>query len=240
MGLVFEKAKRVMDLGGATVALVGTAPLLLPAMAAVRLTLGSPVFYTQERPGLHGVPFRLVKLRTMRPSKPGQDDIGSDAERLTALGSFLRSASIDELPTLWNVLKGDMSLVGPRPLLMRYLERYSEEQARRHDVKPGITGWAQVHGRNALSWEDKFAHDVWYVDHRSIGLDLRILAMTVKKVLVREGISQSGHVTAPEFMGSAEARSAEALSAEALSAEARSAEARRAKARSAKARRAKR
>jgi sugar transferase EpsL len=191
-----------MDIAGAGFGLVVTAPVLVPAIAAVRVQLGSPVFYTQERPGKDGAPFTLVKLRTMKLSRPGQDDIGSDAERLTALGQFLRSASIDELPTLWNVLKGDMSLVGPRPLLMRYLPRYSPEQARRHEVKPGITGWAQVHGRNDLSWEQKFAYDVWYVDHRSLWLDLKILARTVEKVIAREGISRTGHVTAPEFMGS--------------------------------------
>lgn len=201
MSRIYEGLKRGMDIGGAALGLVATAPLLVPSIIAVRASLGSPVFYSQERPGKDGQPFTLVKLRTMKLSRPGQDDIGSDEQRITALGQFLRSASIDELPTLWNVLRGDMSLVGPRPLLMRYLPRYSPEQARRHEVKPGITGWAQIHGRNDMSWEDKFAHDVWYVDHRSLVLDTRILLKTVKKVLVREGISKTGHVTAPEFMG---------------------------------------
>src|SRR5690554_6003542 len=162
MGRVYEGLKRAMDVGGAAVGLVVTAPVLVPAIVAVGARLGSPVFYTQERPGKGGRPFTLVKLRTMKVSKPGQDDIGSDAQRLTAFGQFLRSASIDELPTLWSVLRGDMSFVGPRPFLMRYLPRYTPEQARRHAVKPGITGWAQIHGRNDLSWQEKFAHDVWY------------------------------------------------------------------------------
>ncbi|MBA2665317.1 MAG: sugar transferase [Bradymonadaceae bacterium] len=197
----FDRLKRTIDLSAACVGLIAVSPVLVTAAAAIRLSLGSPVLYKQERPGLGGVPFTLWKFRTMRPSKAGEDDIGNDGPRLTALGQFLRSASIDELPTLFNVVRGEMSLVGPRPLLMRYLSRYTEEQARRHEVKPGITGWAQVNGRNNLSWEQKFALDVWYVDHRSLALDIKILAMTVLKVLGRADISQDGHVTAPEFMG---------------------------------------
>jgi len=193
--------KRLLDLSVATAALAVTSPLLVGASAAIYLTLGRPIFFRQERPGLHGKPFRLVKFRTMRAPKPGEDALKTDAQRLTPVGRFLRSSSIDELPTLWNVLKGDMSLVGPRPLLMQYLERYTPEQARRHEVKPGITGWAQIHGRNALSWEEKFQLDVWYVDHRSLGRDLKILAMTAWKVVAREGISQAGQATMTEFMG---------------------------------------
>jgi sugar transferase EpsL len=153
------------------------------------------------RPGLGGVPFRLVKFRTMSDGLDARGEPLPDGERLTRLGAFLRRTSIDELPQLWNVLRGDMSLVGPRPLLMEYLDRYSPEQARRHDVRPGITGWAQVNGRNALSWEDRFRLDVWYVDNRSHALDLRILWTTLRKVLRREGISQAGHATAEKFRG---------------------------------------
>lgn len=190
-----------MDIVGASTGLLVTAPLTLPAAAAIAATMGRPVLFVQERPGLHGKPFYMRKFRTMRAPRPGEDMLGSDAQRLTALGAFLRKTSIDELPTLINVLTGDMSLVGPRPLLMRYLERYTPEQARRHDVKPGVTGWAQINGRNALSWDQKFALDVWYVDHASLALDLKILAKTFGKVLVRDGIHQEGHVTMSEFMG---------------------------------------
>jgi lipopolysaccharide/colanic/teichoic acid biosynthesis glycosyltransferase len=166
------------------------------AACAVRATLGAPAFFVQERPGLHGVPFRLIKLRTMR------DDVtGPDAARLTRLGAALRALSIDELPQLVNVIVGDMSLVGPRPLLMQYLERYTPEQARRHEVLPGITGYAQVNGRNALSWEQKFALDVFYVDHVDFALDVAILASTVLKVIDRTGITAAAHATMPEFMG---------------------------------------
>jgi lipopolysaccharide/colanic/teichoic acid biosynthesis glycosyltransferase/glycosyltransferase involved in cell wall biosynthesis len=202
--LACDRLKRAVDvvLGGA--GLVGSAAFLFPAMAAVRITLGEPVLFRQQRPGLHAKPFQLLKLRTMRHAKPYEKGPEFDATRITALGRFLRATSIDELPTLWNVLRGDMSLVGPRPLLMRYLPRYSKHQARRHDVKPGITGWAQVNGRNTLSWDEKFDLDVWYVDHRSWLLDLRILAMTVGKVLRRDGISKKGHATMPEFMGHAQ------------------------------------
>jgi lipopolysaccharide/colanic/teichoic acid biosynthesis glycosyltransferase len=168
----------------------------------VRRKLGSPVFFRQTRPGLHGRPFEMVKFRTMTDARGDDGNLLSDAERLTAFGRFLRASSLDELPELWNVLKGDMSLVGPRPLLMEYLPLYSPEQARRHEVRPGITGWAQVNGRNALSWDDKFKLDVWYVDHRSLWLDVKILWLTVKKVLVREGISAAGEATMSKFTGS--------------------------------------
>lgn len=188
-------AKKAFDRAVALVGLVATAPIVAASAVAVRATMGSPVFFRQTRPGLHGRPFDIYKMRTMR-SGPG-----SDAERLTKLGKFLRSTSIDELPQLYNVLKGDLSLVGPRPLLMQYLPLYTKEQARRHDVLPGITGWAQIHGRNALRWEEKFALDVWYVDHWSLGLDLRILVKTALSVVRREGISREGHVTMPNFEG---------------------------------------
>lgn len=194
-------AKRALDMLASTVGLMVLAPLLLAAAVAVRITMGAPVFFRQERPGLGGKAFQLFKFRTMRNPRPVEEGPEADAARLTSLGSLLRATSIDELPTLMNVLKGDMSLVGPRPLLMRYLPRYTVRQARRHEVRPGITGWAQVNGRNAISWEQKFELDVWYVDHRSFMLDLKILWMTLLKVVRREGISQEGHATMPEFMG---------------------------------------
>jgi lipopolysaccharide/colanic/teichoic acid biosynthesis glycosyltransferase len=193
-------AKRVLDVCLAGLALVGLAPVMLVTGLLVRVALGSPLFFRQRRPGLGGRPFDLVKFRTMRPGD------ASDATRLTPLGRALRAWSLDELPELWNVLKGDMSLVGPRPLLMEYLPRYSARQARRHEVKPGLTGWAQVNGRNALGWPERLEMDVWYVDNWSIGLDLRILARTVWQVLRRRGISQEGHATMEEFRGSDEAR----------------------------------
>lgn len=198
----YPHLKRGLDVGVAASALVAFAPILLGVAAAVRLTLGSPVLFRQERPGLHARTFPLLKFRTMRPPQPGEEGPDSDAARLTRLGRFLRATSLDELPSLINVLRGEMSLVGPRPLLVRYLPRYSAEQARRHEVPPGLTGWAQVNGRNALSWEDKFALDVWYVDHRSMLLDLRILFRTLQSVVLRQGISSEGHATMPEFMGS--------------------------------------
>ena len=188
--------------------LIVTAPLLvvcLPAMAllalAVRFGLGSPILFRQQRPGLHGRPFVIFKFRTMTDARDFQGLPLPDEQRLTAFGRFLRSTSLDELPELFNVVKGDMSLVGPRPLLMRYLDRYSAEQRRRHEVRPGITGWAQVNGRNALTWEEKFALDVWYVDHWSLWLDLKILGMTLWKTVKREGINQPGQATAEEFWG---------------------------------------
>jgi sugar transferase EpsL len=168
----------------------------------VWIKLGSPVIFRQQRPGLRGKPFVLVKFRTMTNRHDASDDLLGDSERLTRFGRFLRTTSIDELPELFNVLRGDMSLVGPRPLLMQYRERYTLQQARRHEVKPGITGWAQINGRNVLSWDDKFRLDVWYVDHCSLSLDLKILALTCWKMLTREGITQPGHASAAEFMGS--------------------------------------
>ncbi len=176
-------------------------PLALLAWQ-VRRKLGSPVFFSQMRPGLHGSPFKMVKFRTMTSERGPDGELLPDAERLTGFGRWLRATSLDELPELWNVLRGEMSLVGPRPLLMQYLHLYSPDQARRHEVRPGITGWAQVNGRNAISWEEKFKLDVWYVDHRSLWLDIKILWLTVKKVVVRDGISASGEATMQEFKGS--------------------------------------
>jgi len=175
-------------------------PFLLLAWR-VRRELGSPVFFCQMRPGLHGRPFRMIKFRTMTDARASDGRLLSDADRLTAFGRFLRASSLDELPELWNVLKGDMSLVGPRPLLVEYLPLYSRVQARRHDVRPGITGWAQVNGRNALSWDRKLELDVWYVDNRSLWLDFRILWLTLRKVLARDGINAPGEATMPRFTG---------------------------------------
>jgi lipopolysaccharide/colanic/teichoic acid biosynthesis glycosyltransferase len=177
----------------------------------VRWKMGSPVLFRQVRPGLSGKPFEMLKFRTMRDATDSSGQPLADAERTTGLGRFLRSSSLDELPELWNVVKGDMSLVGPRPLLMQYLERYSPEQARRHEVRPGITGWAQVNGRNAIEWEEKFALDLWYVDHASLWLDLKILLLTVRQVLSRKGVSADDHATMPVFTG---ARSVETGGAE--------------------------
>jgi lipopolysaccharide/colanic/teichoic acid biosynthesis glycosyltransferase len=193
--------KRLVDLTISAAGLVVLAPVLGLVALAVRWNLGSPVLFRQVRPGLGGRPFMMIKFRTMRGAVDAKGQTLPDAERLTRFGRFLRSTSLDELPELWNVLKGEMSLVGPRPLLMDYLPLYSPEQARRHEVRPGVTGWAQVNGRNALSWEEKFALDVWYVDHRSFLLDLKILFLTVRKVFVREGISQAGQATAAKFTG---------------------------------------
>lgn len=187
-----------------TVVLVTAAawvPLMVAVAIAVLLTTGRPVLFTQLRPGLQGRPFRLRKFRTMLEQVPPGRPPLSDAERLTAFGRFLRSTSLDELPELWNVLVGDMSLVGPRPLLMEYLPLYTPEQARRHEVRPGVTGWAQVNGRNAISWEERFALDVWYVDHQSLRLDLAILLRTVAKVMTREGITAEGEATMQPFTG---------------------------------------
>ena len=193
--------KRLTDLGIALTALALLWPVLLCLALLVWLKLGVPAFFRQTRPGLHGRPFQLIKFRTMRDAFDAQGNSLPDAERLTRFGRWLRATSLDELPELWNVLKGEMSLVGPRPLLMEYLPLYSAEQARRHEVKPGITGWAQVNGRNALSWEGKFELDLWYVDHRSFWLDVQIIALTIKKVLLREGISAQGEATMPRFTG---------------------------------------
>jgi lipopolysaccharide/colanic/teichoic acid biosynthesis glycosyltransferase len=195
--------KRLADIFISCSALVVLSPILGACALAVRRSVGSPVLFRQERPGLHGRPFRMVKFRTMREAIDKQGNPLPDSERLTRVGQFLRATSLDELPELWNVLRGDMSLVGPRPLLMEYLPLYSPEQARRHDVRPGVTGWAQINGRNALSWEEKFALDVWYVDNRSFLLDVKILLLTVKKVIVREGISQEGQATMEKFRGTA-------------------------------------
>jgi lipopolysaccharide/colanic/teichoic acid biosynthesis glycosyltransferase len=193
--------KRAFDIVVSLAALVVLSPLLAAVALIVRVTLGRPVLFRQQRPGLGGLPFTLYKFRTMRPGASGSGGAG-DAERLSRVGAFLRSTSLDELPELWNVLRGDMSLVGPRPLLMEYLPLYSPEQARRHAVRPGMTGWAQVNGRNAISWEEKFKLDVWYVDHRSFGLDLKILLLTIRRVFAREGISEPGHATVTLFKGS--------------------------------------
>jgi lipopolysaccharide/colanic/teichoic acid biosynthesis glycosyltransferase len=195
--------KVLLDRTAALVGLVLLSPLLAAVALAIRARMGAPVLFVQTRPGHGGRPFDLVKFRTMRHASGRDGRPLPDAERLTALGRFLRATSLDELPQLWNVLRGDLSLVGPRPLLMQYLARYTPEQARRHDVLPGITGWAQVNGRNAISWDEKFGLDVWYVDHWTLALDLRILALTLLRVLRREGIAREGHVTMPEFMGSA-------------------------------------
>lgn len=194
--------KRLIDIFGATAALIVLSPVILLTAILVRLRMGSPVLFAQLRPGRNGAPFRMFKFRTMLDDMNSEGLPLSDSERLTTLGRFLRSTSLDELPGLWSVLKGDMSLVGPRPLLMEYLPLYSPEQARRHEVRPGITGWAQVNGRNALSWDEKFALDLWYVDNRSFMLDLKILLLTVRKVLVRDGISADGEATMPKFTGS--------------------------------------
>lgn len=193
--------KRLFDLLASVMGLLLLAIPLAVLAWQVRRKLGSPVLFTQVRPGLYGRPFRMVKFRTMTDACDASGALLPDAQRLTPFGRFLRASSLDELPELWNVLRGEMSLVGPRPLLMEYLPLYSPEQARRHEVRPGITGWAQVNGRNAISWADKFALDVWYVDHRSLWLDVRILWLTVRKVLVREGISAAGEVTMPRFEG---------------------------------------
>lgn len=194
--------KRLFDV---LISVLGLSVLALPLavlVLLVRRKLGLPVLFRQVRPGLHGRPFEMVKFRTMTDERGADGALLPDAKRLTPFGQFLRASSLDELPELWNVIKGDMSLVGPRPLLMEYLPLYTREQARRHDVRPGITGWAQVNGRNAISWEDKFVLDVWYVDHRSLWLDMCILGMTVGKVLRRDGISSAGEATMTRFTGS--------------------------------------
>lgn len=191
--------KRLFDFTVALLLLLALLPFLLLLAIAVRLKLGSPVLFRQIRPGLLGRPFMLLKFRTMTNRCDSVGTLLSDAERLSRFGRFLRCSSMDELPELFNVLRGDMSLVGPRPLLVRYLDRYTPEEMRRHEVKPGITGWAQVSGRNALSWEQKFQHDVWYVNHLTFFVDLKILALTVRNIFKREGISQPGHATMEEF-----------------------------------------
>ena len=194
-------AKRAFDRTAAAIGLLAAAPVLAVTAAAVRTTMGSPVLFRQQRPGLHGRPFEVLKFRTMLDATGPDGRPLPDADRLTPLGKFLRSSSLDELPQLINVLRGELSLVGPRPLLMRYLDRYSPEQARRHDAMPGITGWSQINGRNAIEWSKKLALDTWYVDHWSLALDAKILARTVLHVLRRDGISRVGHATTPEFQG---------------------------------------
>jgi lipopolysaccharide/colanic/teichoic acid biosynthesis glycosyltransferase len=194
--------KRAIDVSGAAIGLVATAPVQAAVAAAIRVTMGSPVFFRQARPGRHARTFHIYKFRTMTDAHDANGELLPDEARLTAVGRFIRSTSLDELPQLWNVLRGDLSFVGPRPLLVRYLPRYSREQARRHDVLPGITGWAQINGRNALDWNSKLALDVWYVDHWNLLLDFRILARTAGAVLRRDGISNAESATMPEFMGS--------------------------------------
>jgi lipopolysaccharide/colanic/teichoic acid biosynthesis glycosyltransferase len=204
-GKILKKMiKRLFDICFSFTALLILFPVLLCVYIAVLITMGRPVFFRQERPGLGGKPFFLYKFRTMTVPKEGEHAAEFDSVRTTPLGKIMRSLSLDELPTFINVLKGDMSIVGPRPLLVRYLERYSPEQARRHDVKPGITGWAQVNGRNAISWEEKFKFDVWYVDNYSFMLDMKILFMTVLKIIKREGVDHGEGLTMPEFMGGSE------------------------------------
>jgi lipopolysaccharide/colanic/teichoic acid biosynthesis glycosyltransferase len=197
-----DALKRVVDVVGASAALVLLSPLLAVVALLVRVRMGTPVLFRQERPGRYGRPFVMTKFRTMTDRRDAGGELLPDADRLTALGRWLRRTSIDELPELLNVVHGDMSLVGPRPLLMEYLPRYSAEQARRHEVRPGITGWAQVNGRNAVTWDEKFALDVWYVDHRSLRLDVEILGRTVSQVFSGHGVSAPGHATMEPFRGS--------------------------------------
>ena len=193
--------KRLADVVLASALLVLLAPLLLAVAVAVRLAIGRPVLFRQRRPGLRAVPFDVLKFRTMSNATDRAGALLPDDQRLGRFGRILRALSVDELPELINVIRGEMSLVGPRPLLMQYVDRYTSAQARRHEVRPGITGWAQIHGRNAISWERRFALDVWYVDHRSFVLDVKILGLTVWKVLRREGISEPNHATMSEFLG---------------------------------------
>ena len=193
--------KRIFDVVVSATALLLLSPVIALVAWQISRKMGSPVLFRQTRPGLNGRPFQMVKFRTMKDAVDAEGNPLPDSERLTPFGQFLRSSSLDELPELWNVLKGDMSLVGPRPLLMEYLPLYSTEQYRRHEVRPGVTGWAQVNGRNSLSWDEKFKLDVWYVDNRSLWLDIKILFLTVKKVLVRDGISAEGEATMAKFTG---------------------------------------
>jgi lipopolysaccharide/colanic/teichoic acid biosynthesis glycosyltransferase len=193
--------KRFFDIVVSFLGLIALSPVMAVVAWRVRRNLGSPVFFRQVRPGLYGKPFEMVKFRTMKDGLDADGRLLSDEERLTAFGRFLRSSSMDELPELWNVLKGNMSIVGPRPLLMEYLPLYSSEQYRRHEARPGITGWAQVNGRNAIGWDEKFKLDVWYVDHQNFIIDVKIIFMTVKKVLSRDGISAVGEATMSKFTG---------------------------------------
>lgn len=196
--------KRLIDITASSAALVTLSPVLAVTAYKVKKNLGSPILFKQTRPGLYGEPFEMVKFRTMLDAYDEQGNPLPNEQRHTKFGNFLRSTSLDELPELWNVLKGDMSLVGPRPLLRDYLPLYNEEQARRHDVRPGVTGWAQVNGRNAISWEEKFKLDTWYVDNQSLLLDLKIILMTLKKVVIKEGVNASDTVTMTRFTGNAE------------------------------------
>jgi len=201
--------KRLLDILVAGIAIVLLSPAMIVVMMLINKKLGSPIFFQQVRPGLGGKPFKMVKFRTMLDAVDSQGNPLPDEVRLTDFGKFLRSTSLDELPELWNVLKGDMSLVGPRPLLMEYLPLYSTDQARRHEVRPGVTGWAQINGRNAISWEQKFELDTWYVDNQSLWLDIKILFLTVWKVVHRDGISAAGEATMSRFMGSSDSKSKE-------------------------------
>jgi lipopolysaccharide/colanic/teichoic acid biosynthesis glycosyltransferase len=201
---VYDRVKRTLDIILAASGLLILWPVLALVAVAIRLHMGAPVLFRQVRPGFKGQPFTLLKFRTLTEVRDTRGHYLPDAERLTPLGRWLRRSSLDELPELWNVLRGEMSLVGPRPLLMQYLERYTPAQARRHEVKPGITGWAQVNGRNALTWQQKFQLDLWYVDRHSFALDLKILARTICQTLSRKGISHEGHVSMAEFTGSIE------------------------------------
>lgn len=193
--------KRLFDLLASFLGLLVLSPLIVIVAWKIRKNLGSPVLFRQTRPGLNGQPFEMIKFRTMKDAVDKQGNPLPDVERMTAFGNKLRTSSLDELPELWNVLKGEMSLVGPRPLLMQYLPLYNLEQARRHEVRPGVTGWAQINGRNAISWQDKFKLDVWYVDNYSLWLDIKILFLTVKKVFIKEGITAEGHATIKPFEG---------------------------------------
>lgn len=193
--------KRLFDIVASASGLIFLSPVFLILIYLIRKNLGEPVFFTQERPGKDGKPFKMIKFRSMRDAVDQDGNPLPDSERLTPFGKKLRATSLDELPELWNVLKGEMSLVGPRPLLMSYLPLYNEFQNRRHEMRPGVTGWAQVNGRNALSWDEKFAHDIWYIDHYSFWLDMKILFLTVKKVFIKEGISAEGEATMPYFTG---------------------------------------
>jgi sugar transferase EpsL len=201
--------KRLFDVFFSFLVLLVLSPLFLLLAFFLLLVQGAPVLFTQQRPGLDGRSFRLIKFRTMRDQRDTRGNLLPDEGRITRLGAFLRRSSLDELPEFLNVLKGDMSVVGPRPLLVQYLERYTPEQARRHDILPGVTGWAQINGRNALTWEEKFALDVWYVDHWSFWLDIKIILLTIWKAIKGEGISQPGYATMPEFMGNESPQSRE-------------------------------
>jgi len=195
------RIKRLIDIIGSLIGLTISSPLIIIISIIIYLTMGKPIFFRQVRPGLNGKPFVIYKFRTMLDLRDENGNLLPDEKRITTIGKFLRSTTLDELPEFWNVLKGDMSLVGPRPLLMEYLDRYTSEQARRHEVKPGMTGWAQINGRNAISWEEKFKFDVWYVDNWNILLDLKIIFLTILKVLKREGINQPGKATVDYFRG---------------------------------------